>query len=131
MVTLTNAEAMTAHAGLTELATLLLPPAGALRIRRVLRELRGHLEDIEAERQKLLEAHGQHGEDGKLVTNESGAVQFADDEARQAFAAEYAALMNATWETEYPVRVSDLGTKAEMKAETLLALGDLLVEEAC
>ena len=128
MITLANAQAQVAYGALTELSRLLLPPAGALRIRKTVRDLRAHLDDVEAERQKLLEAHGQHGEDGKLLTGESGAVQFADDEALQAFATAYAELMAATWSTEYPVRASDLGTTATMRAETLVALGELLEE---
>lgn len=137
MVTLTNTQAMQAHAGLTELAGLLLPPAGALRIRRITRELRAHLQDVEAERKKLIEAHAARaddgriialGEDGKPVPGGSGVVQFANDEARAAFDSGYTALMSATWETEYPVRASDLGTSAAMRAETLLALGELLEE---
>ncbi|MHB0874576.1 MAG: hypothetical protein ACYC5O_00885 [Anaerolineae bacterium] len=138
MVTLTNAQAQAAHGALTELSRSMLPPAGALRVRKTLRDLGPHLADVEAERQKLIGEYGLKDADGKLVLKDSagqivtdgvGTVQFADDAARQAFAEGYAELMAATWSTEFPIRASDLGSTAPMRAETLLALGNLLVEE--
>lgn len=128
MITLSNAQVLSARNALRELVALPIPIQGALRIRRIIRELTPRLEDIEAERQKLLEFHGEHDENGKLKTNEANQVLFVDTESAQAFVVCYAELMAATWETEYTVRVADLGLTVQVKAETLLALSNLLEE---
>ena len=128
MITLTNAQAFAALAALKELAALPMPITGALRIRKIVRELSPHCDDVEAERQKLLTLHGEHDENGKLKTNDANQVLFVDIESGQAFVTSYAELMAATWETEHTVRVADLGPTVQVKAETLLALDDLLEE---
>ena len=128
MVTLSNAQVVQALAALRQLAQERVPVIGALRMRKVIRTLQERADDIEAERRKLLEMHGQKKEDGTLDTDDKGNVRFFDQAAVEAFAKEYEELMAATLDTEYPIRVSDLG-KIDVSTQTVMALGDLLVEE--
>ena len=128
MVTLSNVQVVQALGALKQLAQERVPVVGALRMRKVIRTLQEQADDIEAERRKLLETHGQKKEDGTLDADEQGNVRFLDQAAMESFAKEYEELMAATLETEYPIRVSDLG-KIEVSTQTVMALGDLLVEE--
>lgn len=126
-ITMRNSEALQALWALRELAELALPVAGALRVRQVMRALQALAEDVEAERMKLLKAHAIVDEKGQPVPDERGQAQFEDGKQAD-YTAAHAELMEAPWQHEYGIRVSDLGTKVEVKPSLLVALGNLLEE---
>lgn len=117
-----NGELVTANRALNELAEERLPVAGALRVRRLLREVRAHLEDVDAVIAQIVDRHGVRGEDGEIEQPSPGMVLLSDEGQ-----AEYAALLAQEAEIEHGLRVSDLGS-IDVKAATLLALGSLLEE---
>ena len=125
MIEMTNGEVMQAAQALEELGRERLPVAGALRVRKVTRAVQAHLQDVEAVRVDLLKRNGETDAVGELLTGEDGQVLFRDDEAQADFAREYEALMAETWQTEYGVRVSDLGN-IEVRPSVLVGLGALL-----
>ena len=124
MIEVTCGMLMEARSALQELGKLRLPVVGALRVTRLLKEVQGHLDDVETVRKELLERHGEKGADGQLVIDEHGNVTFADD-AWQKFQADYEELMSHQVQIQHSVRVVDLGS-IEIAPSTLLALGDLL-----
>ncbi len=132
MATLTNAEALSALGALQELAGQRVPFALALKMRRVLRRLREQAEDVEAERQKLIERYGERDEAGALVRRDVSpdgqrwTYPLADAEG---FTREYSALLAITLECE-GFTVDELAGLKEVTAAQLEALGGLLVEEA-
>jgi len=127
MIQMTNVELLAAGQSLRELAAERLPIEGALRVRRVIREVQGPLDDTEAVRQELLRRHGKVGEDGRPVLDEQGNVKF-DGDGLKRFQADYTELMAQTVEIEQVVRVADLGS-IEIAPAVLMGLGALLEEE--
>jgi hypothetical protein len=132
MVTLTNGQVQEAVPVLHRLVMLKVPFRTALKMRKVIRQINEHLAGVEAERQKLLEEYADHDEAGKMVTKRTpeglDEVQFAEPLKRQAFEAEYRALMDtAAFECE-PFAVADL-EKMEVTTADLLTLGELVAEE--
>lgn len=126
MIEMTNGELMGAAKALEELGRERLPVAGALRVRKVTRAVQAHLQDVEAVRVDLLKRHARTDEAGELVLGEGGIATF-EDGARERFAADWEALLAETWQTEYGVRVSDLGN-IEVRPSVLVGLGTLLEE---
>lgn len=128
MIVMNNGELVAANRALNELAEERLPVAGALRVRRLLREVQAHLDDVEAVRKELLRRHGEVGEDGQLALDASGNATFEGD-ALVAFLSEYEELMAQTAEYERGLTVADLG-QIEVKPAVLVGLGALLEEVA-
>lgn len=126
MPTLTNRDAIQAMQGLEALSRVRLPVAGALRVRKVTKALKAHLEDVEAVRMQLLEDFCKKDENGKLVIADNR-YQFVSPKAEADFETQYGQLMTETWEHGYSVRISDLGS-GEIEPAVLIALGDLLEE---
>jgi len=124
VIEMTNGEVMQAAKALEELGRERLPVPGALRVRKVTRAVQAHLADVEAVRMDLLKRHARTDEAGELVLGEGGIATF-EDGAQADFAREYEALMAETWQTEYGVRVSDLGS-IEVRPSVLVGLGALL-----
>lgn len=132
MVTLTNGQVQAAVPILNRLVMLKVPFRTALKMRKVIRQINEHLAGVEAERQKLLEEYADHDEAGKVVTKKTAEgleeVQFTEPLKRQAFAAEYQALLEtAAFECE-PLTVADL-ERMEVTTADLLTLGELVAEE--
>ena len=123
---LTNGQTIAASQALAVLVKVKRPMLGALKMRQLARLVNTQIEDYDAERRKLLDAHGDRDETGKLKEKD-GQVLFADDAARAAFAADFAELLAATWECPVKLTVKDFGG-LDVEPELLLALGDLLEE---
>ena len=128
MPQISNAQTIQASTALAALVKVKRPMLGALKMRQLARAMVPHLEDYEAERQKLLDTFAAREEDGRrrLIGEE---VQFADDAAKAAFAKEFAELLLATWECPLTLTVKDFGG-LDVEAEYLIALGDLLEDPA-
>lgn len=127
MPTITNLELTNlVMPALLQLAQRKLPARGALRIRRMVRELGNHEKDLNAERIKLLTEYGQKGDDGKLKQGERGNVVFGEGGEAE-FSTAYAPFL-AT-EIEYPASLTmqHLGD-AEIEPAILIGLCDLLDE---
>jgi hypothetical protein len=132
MVTLTNGEVIQAEIAVRELARERVAFASAMKVRRMMRELKGLADDVRAEERKVAEPHLKHDERGELA-REQGAdgqevVPFASPEDRAAYSREYAELMatEVVYDGE-PLKAGELGL-AEVKPEVLLALGPLLTD---
>ncbi len=50
-----------------------------IKLREILRNLRTHAQDLDTERQALVEKYAEKGEDGKPILTEAGAVTFGDN----------------------------------------------------
>ena len=131
MPTVTNAEVPAVLEALKELSQLKVPVAGALRIRKVTRALQEHWQDIIEVRNQLARECCKLGDDGEPVQEQqpdgSVASPWRDDEARDEFNRRWMELMNETFEHAYGIEVAHLGN-VEVTAETLLKLGEFLVE---
>jgi len=127
MPTITNAELTNlVMPALMELANRKLPPAGALRIRRMVRELGNREKDLNAERIKLLTEYGLKGEDGKLRQDQRGAVVFGEG-SEEEFSAAYAPFLAEQIESVATLTMAHLGD-AEIEPSLLIGLCDLLDE---
>lgn len=154
-VKMKNSQILEANAALAALMRPKRPMMGALKMRALARAIKAHLEDFEAERQKLLELHGDHDEDGKLKTDENSQVVFAlddpaaepsadgvrkDGKARAAFGKDFGELLACEWECSTVLTVKDFGVEkgncphcrkelpekpVDIEADLLTALGDL------
>jgi len=131
MATITNGEAQTAHQVLRELAQQRVPFRLALKMRRVSRALMERLGDVEAERQKLIEEHGERDEAGELVrtdVSEDGQRWTHPLTDPDAFSRDYRALLADTFDCE-GFTDDELEPLGEVTAAQLDALGGLLVED--
>mgnify|MGYP006992520120 CR=1 FL=1 len=122
-----NAELGRAVEALKALAAERLPVIGALRVRKLTRTLTEHLQDVEGVRKELLDRYGRKDKDGKLIV-EGNAVPLIPETMLE-FQAEFATLMAGEFTTEFPLRVSDLGT-IDVAPQVLIDLGELLDEGA-
>jgi hypothetical protein len=127
MPTITNDRTLRAARALVELVKVKRPILGALRMRSLARVLGTRSEDIEAERQKLIAAHGAKNEDGS-VKEANGQIVFADDPAAHAFADAFTELMLCTWDCPMSLKVKDFGG-LDVEPDLLIALGELLEED--
>ena len=131
MPTIRNAEIPAALEGLQELAQLKVPVAGALRIRKVLRALGEHWNDVLEVRNQLARECCLLDDKGEPVqeTQPDGSVTspWRDDAAREDFQQRWAELLAQEFTHSYGIEIAHLG-KIEVTAATLLKLGDLLVE---
>lgn len=124
---ITNAEGQNALKALGNLIVDRVPVGSAMKMREMVRLLSAKAEDIEAERMKLLNEHGEQ-KDGKLKTGKTGEVIFKDKAAQEAFAAGFTDLMNAEFECPAVLTVADLGS-VQVSTETVIMLGKLLDED--
>ena len=124
-----NVDILAANEALAQLAQEKLPIGVGIKIRRLTRQVTEAVEDIEAERHKLLEAHAKRNK-------ETGEMLFLDDAKtevdvqRPEFDVDYNALLalDADITVDRPLRPQDLGSISVMPA-LLLMLGDLLEDE--
>ena len=122
-----NRDLNTLHQALSELADMSLPMATAMKVRRIVRALVPHLQDVEAERSKLVERHARKDAEGHVVT-ENGQWAFDSVEDREAFVAQANELMDLEWEP--PERIATLELEGrEVRARVLIGLGEVLEEE--
>ena len=104
-----------------------MPIAGALAVRRLIRQVQSQLEDYHEVRKGLLDRYAQQGPRGSIMQNEKGQVVFHDDEAREAFIVAQQALQAETVTVDGWLSVDTLGTDP-IAPWVLLALGPLLGE---
>jgi hypothetical protein len=125
---ITIGELYEAQAALNVLAGKELPVKSALRVRRLARAVNEHITDANAERDKLIDKYGQHGDDGQLVCTEGNSI-------RLAYPLEFQAAHNELMATEIELddrlvlRVADLGDNQTVEPRVLIGLGALLEEE--
>ena len=112
-----NRELQTALQALTTLVNVRLPVRTGLKIRSMVRSLQHLSEDVEAERQKLIDLLARRGDDGKLIVidvgNGVGRYDFGENLAD--FDAEYNALMSCE-------------AAGKPTALTITDLGDVVIE---
>ena len=116
--------------GLGRLAQLRLPVAGALRVRKVSRAVQEHWDDLQTVRGGLIEQYCKKDEKGKPIPTQSGAqvtYEFEDDEAREAFMAQWGELMAQEFSHPYGVEEAHLG-KGDIEPSILIALNEFFVE---
>ena len=121
---ITIGELYEANDALQSLAAKSLPIPGALRVRRLMRAVREHVTDANAERNKLIEKYAQRDADGQIVRGE-GTIQLAEPAAFQAAWSELLA-ENVEIEDKLVLTVNDLGDSIQIEPDVLLGLGDLL-----
>lgn len=121
---ITIGELYEANDALQSLAAKSLPIPGALRVRRLMRAVREHVTDANAERNKLIEKYAQRDADGQIVRGE-GTIQLAEPAAFQAAWSELLA-ENVEIEDKLVLTVNDLGDSIQIEPGVLLGLGDLL-----
>ena len=125
---LTNAEAKEALGALQVLASEKHPKQGALHMRKLIRALTVHNEDVEAERIRIIEEYVERDEHGNPVTGDQpGTIKL--DMTRLADAQrELAELWAATWESDCRrIRATDLAD--DVQPALLVRLGDLVEDE--
>lgn len=128
-LTMRSDEVLVAHDALQALAQMRLPTATAMQVRRLVRIVGPTVEDVRAERLKLVQAHALLDELGAPQTDDQGKILFESDDERQAYGAAHKELMALEVEVEaLPLRASELGIK-EIQAALLVALGDLLEDD--
>jgi len=127
------------HAGvvlkaLRKLLPLNIPLDGGLRVRKLLRAIQEHLEDVESLRIDTLKTLAVLDENGNFAHKEGSPtsfVQFKDTEAAMQFAEFYNELMQKTFDTDLTFTreyIQDDQHVWQGKADILLELGDLLEE---
>ena len=131
MIELSNMDVQRAAEALRELGQERLPVAGALKVRKLVKAVQAHLDDVEGVRKELLSRYACKDEHDQLVLDERGNATFEADGLQQ-FQADYLELMEQTVEFEHGLTVADLGS-IEVRPATLVALGALLEEgeEGC
>jgi len=131
MPTVRNSEIPGILEALNELAELEVPVAGALRIRKVIRALREHWQDVAAVQEQIAKECCQLDEKGELVRvqQEDGSVSspFRDDEAREKYLQRWRELMEEEFAHPWGIEVKHLG-KNDVKASILIRLGEFLVD---
>ena len=90
-------------------------PRTGLKIRRIVRAINQQIEDIDAERLKIVELYGE-GDGEERAVNETGVAAWHE-------------LMWLTFEVEQ-IEVEEIEGLKEIRALTLIDLGDLLADEA-
>ncbi len=127
------------HAGvvlraLRKLLPLNIPLDGGLRVRKLLRAITEHLEDVESLRMDTLKTLAVLDENGNFAHEEGSpatSVQFRDTEAAMQFAEFYNELMQKTFDTDLTLTRAHLQDDKHVwqgKTEILTELGDLLEE---
>lgn len=131
MVTITNGEVLNALVAAKGLMNEKLPPRGALKVRKIDRDLTTAWGDVEAVRQGLIDEYAERDDAGAVVNGEpidgQTTVKIAA-EHREAFNAAWAELMGAEVPAPAVLSVEDFGS-AEIAPAVLVALGNLVSDE--
>jgi len=104
-----------------ELIVVKMPFGAAMALRKLVRELSGLAEDIEAERQKLLKQYAELDDDGKIVAKDGNAIIEDQDGFNQA----YQELLATDVKVEHKIQ-APLFDGTEVEPRLLLLLGDAL-----
>jgi hypothetical protein len=128
---MTNKELLDGLSALLKICELKLPLKTGLKIRSMARSLNHLAQDIEAERQKLIEEFALKDDGGKPVIvdvgNGVGRYEFAD---LAGYSQAYNELMSLPAEGQpAPLKEQELGN-LEIEPSVLVLLGDLLVEDS-
>lgn len=124
MPTISNGQAMLASRALQALMHVKRPVQGAMRMRALARALATQLEDVEAERRKLVEVYAAKDERGAPIVRDNQ-LTFPEGAAQAAFTKEFGDLLACTWECPLALAPDDFGG-LDVEPELLLMLGDLL-----
>jgi len=122
-----NSEMTQLQQALGELINEKLPIATALKIRKIIRELTPHLEDMEAEKRKIINSYVPLDETG-APSNKNNQYVFDTEENKERFLSEMTELMNLEWESPEHLTIEELGSITITPA-TLLGLGDLFIDK--
>lgn len=114
------------HVALQKLASQQLPLKAAFRLKGIIAKVQEEFKKYDEVRQAALEKYGKKGEDGKLVANEVGQVQFEPNDLNE-FVTELDNLCNTDLDIQ-TVKLSELGEKVEMSAEEIMLLAEIVVE---
>lgn len=117
-----NNEVIAAFEALREMAEVYLPVSGALKVRRIAKELQSRVEEIEEVRKQLVTKYGTKDENGEVAVLENGAAQIEDMEG---FSREYKELMEISSSYDTVLTKEDMGT-SEVKVQTIIRLGPWL-----
>ena len=104
-----------------------LPPRGAMRIRRMVREYDPLRKDLEAVRLQTLEKYGTKDAEGELLKDDQGNVEFADGQ-RAAFEMVWADALADEIECHATITLEHFGDDP-IEAQLLIGLCNLLIEE--
>jgi hypothetical protein len=121
-----NRDLSALHQALSELCDIMIPMTTAMKVRRIVRALVPHLQDVEAERRKLASRYAKKDAEGKPLT-ENNQYIFANDEDRETFVTQVNELMDLEWEPPERLTVSELGDR-EVRPRILINLGEVLEE---
>lgn len=129
MAKLKNADVYTALLALNEIAKLTLPARGALRVRRLVRQLNELWEDVEAVRQMLLDRFAVRGTDGnpQHVLQGGQEVIQIQPEHEEAFQMAWREVLGQEVEVAQALEPEDFGS-VELQPALLIALGDLVAD---
>jgi len=117
-----NSEIITAFEALREMAEVYLPVSGALKVRRIAKELQNRVEEVEEVRKQLVTKYGAKDENGEVIVLENGVAQIEDMEG---FSREYKELMEISSSYDTVLTKEDLGS-GEVKVQTVIKLGPWL-----
>lgn len=102
-----------------------VPPRTGLKIRNIVRVVNQQATDVEAERVRLLEQHAKRNEAGEIIYQDEAKTVFS---VNGSFAEEYGELMALEFDVD-ALAASELDNIGQVTAQTLLNLGDLLVDD--
>ena len=121
-----NRELQPALQALTTLVNVRLPVKTGLKIRSMVRTLQHLSDDVEAERQKLIDLLARKGDDGKLIVVGNGVGRYDFGDNLSDFDAEYNALMNCEMAGKpAALTIADLGDVV-IEPLILMQLGELI-----
>jgi hypothetical protein len=128
MIDTTNVVALNALSVLESLATERMPAKAAFRIYRLVRPLNQLKEDVEKERQKLLNEYAQKTADDKIATGEGNRVLFEPGKELE-FIQQFNDVLQAPFMLEaLPLTLDTLGN-AQVTPQQLFQLGAFFAEE--
>lgn len=120
-----NGELLIANQALGQLANLAMPITTALKVRRMARQMGPMLEDIEAERKRLLERYAVRDADGKPRFEDEAKSRYA---LKPEFYIDWQALLDADSAAEIaPIMIAELG-EITIQPAVLMGMGDLIVD---
>lgn len=114
------------HAALAKLSAQPVPLRVAFKLKGITAKVQEELKKFEECRQTALDKYGKKDADGKLVVKPDNSVDF-EPEQLQAFAAE----LNDLGQTDLDVatvKLDELGAKAELSADEISLLSDIVLE---
>lgn len=129
-ITLRNKDIVLANEAVMALAQMWIPPATAMKVRRLARVIGPVADDIMAEKRKLARQHAKLDERGDVVGDENGKIVFKGEDDEAAFTATLTELMDVEMSLEIkPLRASELADLDHIQPSLLLALGDTLEDD--